>query len=67
LLPAQYEQGLIKTELLKKSLDSDPFKLLCVPNQDKMAFFLLKWIFNAIKQEPDLKDTRLPNECFVKK
>lgn len=41
LLPAQYEQGLIKTEILKKSLDSDPFKLLGVPKQDKIAFFFL--------------------------
>lgn len=28
----------------------DPFKLLGVQNEDKMAFFLLKWVFNAINK-----------------
>lgn len=27
----------------------DPFRKLGVSNEDKMTFFLLKWVFSAIK------------------
>lgn len=44
----------------------DPFKLLGVSQEDKMSFFLLKWVFNAIKQEGG-EDPKLPSKPFVKK
>ena len=34
----------------------DPFKRLGVSNEDKMTFFLLKWIFNAIKRDSSVED-----------
>ena len=43
----------MREELLKKRND-DPFKLLGVSGDDKMTFFLLKWVFNAIKLESDI-------------
>jgi hypothetical protein len=44
LLPEEYEDYLVKIALPKSK--ADPFKVLGVSNEDKMAFFLLKWIFN---------------------
>jgi len=46
-------------ESLLKKLNDDPFKLLGVSNEDKMSFFLLKWIFNAIKLDSDINDKLL--------
>jgi hypothetical protein len=48
LIPEGFENHLMREGLLKKR-NADPFKLLGVSNEDKMSFFLLKWIFNAIK------------------
>lgn len=39
----------MREELLAKR-NRDPFKLLGVSNEDKMSFFLLKWVFNAVKR-----------------
>ena len=35
------------------SKKKDPFKVLGVSAENKMTFFLLKWVFNAIKQTSD--------------
>lgn len=40
----------MREELLKQR-NRDPFKLLGVSNEDKMTFFLLKWVFNAVKRD----------------
>ena len=48
LMPNEYEDHLLREEVIRQR-DDDPFKLLGVSNEDKMAFFLLKWVFNAIK------------------
>lgn len=45
----------MREELLKQR-NKDPFKLLGVSNEDKMTFFLLKWVFNAVKRD----DTEAP-------
>jgi hypothetical protein len=45
LIPEDYEDHLIREELLKHS-NADPFRLLGVSNEDKLIFFLLKWKFN---------------------
>lgn len=55
LIPEGFEDHLMREGLLKKR-NADPFKLLGVSNEDKMSFFLLKWIFNAIKLESDPSD-----------
>ena len=54
LMPDGYENHLMREELLRST--KDPFKLLGVSNEDKMAFFLLKWVFNAIKREGEAAD-----------
>lgn len=52
LIPAGYEDNLLRTNLRDAhTKNMDPFELLGVSNEDKMTFFLLKWVFNAIKQE----------------
>jgi hypothetical protein len=56
----------MRIELLKKRND-DPFKLLGVSNEDKMSFFLLKWVFNAIKKDSDKEDSKLMGKPFVLK
>jgi hypothetical protein len=55
LIPDGFENHLMREGLLKKR-NADPFKLLGVSNEDKMSFFLLKWIFNAIKLESEPTD-----------
>jgi hypothetical protein len=49
LIPEGYDEHLMREELLEKR-NKDPFKLLGVSNEDKMSFFLLKWVFNAVKR-----------------
>lgn len=56
----------MKEELLKKR-NNDPFKLLGVSNEDKMSFFLLKWVFNAIKRNSSREDSLLKGQQFVNK
>jgi len=55
LIPDGFENHLMREGLLKKR-NADPFKLLGVSNEDKMSFFLLKWIFNAIKLDSEPTD-----------
>ena len=44
----------------------DPFRILGVSNEDKMQFYLLKWVFNAIKVQSD-KDDILHGESYISK
>jgi hypothetical protein len=66
LIPEGYEDHLMREELLKKRND-DPFKLLGVSGDDKMTFFLLKWVFNAIKLESDIQDEKMQGQSYVLK
>jgi len=50
-----------------KNKNKDPFKLLGVSNENKMAFFLLKWVFNAIKRDSEVTDTKLGGKQYVQK
>lgn len=50
LIPDGYEEQLMRAELLANRA-KDPFAALNVSAEDKMTFFLLKWVFNAIKQD----------------
>jgi hypothetical protein len=45
----------------------DQFRDLGVANEDKMTFFLLKWVFNAIKRDSALDDTKLLGNAYVTK
>lgn len=45
----------------------DPFKRLGVSNEDKMTFFLLKWIFNAIKRDSLPDDHKLLGKPYITK
>jgi hypothetical protein len=75
LLPADYEQQLItkkhEEDKLRGSVgqsnSKDPFKRLGVSNEDKMTFFLLKWIFNAVKRDSQLDDAKLQGKAYITK
>ena len=56
----------MRQELLE-TRNRDPFKLLGVSAEDKMTFYLLKWVFNAIKQESDDSDKILQGKPYVNK
>jgi hypothetical protein len=69
LMPEGYEDYLVREDLLKKKQlekeQVDPFKELGVSKEDKMTFFLLKWVFNAIRQPGDPKDHKLKGKDFI--
>lgn len=76
LIPSDYEEQLIQKKQQEDKLrgsavgasnSKDPFKRLGVSNEDKMTFFLLKWVFNAIKRESSLDDTKLLGKPYVTK
>jgi hypothetical protein len=56
----------MRQELLE-TRNRDPFKLLGVSAEDKMTFYLLKWVFNAIKQDSDDSDKILQGKPYVTK
>jgi hypothetical protein len=69
LMPEGYEDYLVREDLLKKKQlekeQMDPFKELGVSKEDKMTFFLLKWVFNAIRQPGDPKDHKLKGKDYI--
>lgn len=59
-----------KMELLleeRQIKQTDDFKNLGVKQENKMLFYLLKWIFNAIKIESDEDDPQLKGHDYIKK
>jgi hypothetical protein len=68
-MPEGYEDYLVREDLLKKKQlekeQADPFKQLGVSKEDKMTFFLLKWVFNAIRQQGDPKDHKLKGKDYI--
>ena len=72
LIPHDYDEKMMlqkEKELAesKKKLAADPFAKLGVSNEDKMTFFLLKWVFNAIKRESSIEDLKLKGRNYVTK
>ena len=75
LVPSNYEEQLIQKKLDEDKLrgsaqytnSKDPFKKLGVSNEDKMTFFLLKWIFNAIKRDSSNEDIKLMGKPYITK
>lgn len=59
---------LSEAELLKaQQARADPFGALGVGSADKMTFFLLKWVFNAIKRDSADDDPHFKGESFISK
>ena len=75
LIPKNYDEKLLVKQRMEEerkqwSLEKskkDPFKKLGVSNEDKMTFFLLKWIFNAIKRDSSQEDPKLKGKSYVTK
>ena len=65
LMPEGYEDLLMREELLDTR--KDPFRVLGVSQEDKMTFFLLKWVFDYIKQDSEVEDENLAGKAFVMK
>ena len=65
LMPEGYEEALMREELLDTR--KDPFKVLGVSPEDKMTFYLLKWVFDYIKQDSDHDDEYLGGKAYVNK
>ena len=65
LMPEGYEEHLMREDLMDTR--KDPFKVLGVSPEDKMTFFLLKWVFDYIKQDSDADDELLAGKSFVSK
>ena len=65
LMPEGYEEHLMREELLDTR--KDPFKVLGVSPEDKMTFYLLKWVFDYIKQESSEDDEELAGKTYVSK
>ena len=59
---------LSEDELRKAQLArADPFGALGVGSADKMTFFLLKWVFNAIKRDSTHDDPHFKGASFISK
>lgn len=69
LVPGDLDKQLASQEELKRQqqLRADPFGALGVGSADKMTFFLLKWVFNAIKRESDEDDAKFKGQSYVAK
>ena len=65
LMPDGYDQALMREALLDTR--KDPFRVLGVSPEDKMTFFLLKWVFDYIKQDSDMNDQALEGKAYVTK
>ena len=59
-MPKSYDDDLMRSQEKNK-------KDIYGSNQDKMTFFLLKWVFNAIKKESLLEDPKLKGKSYVSK
>jgi len=67
LVPAG--QGVLSNIEIKREQQArtDPFGALGVGAADKMTFFLLKWVFNAIKHDSAEDDPKFKGQSFVSK
>ena len=59
-MPKSYDEELLRSQEKSKKNDYGS-------NKDKMTFFLLKWVFNAIKKESLLEDPKLKGKSYVSK
>mmetsp|Transcript_24251 Transcript_24251/g.23849 ORF Transcript_24251/g.23849 Transcript_24251/m.23849 type:complete len:171 (+) Transcript_24251:238-750(+) len=68
LIPKSYEEDLVRN-VDPKSIknEGDQFKEMGVSGEDKMTYFLLKWVFNAIKRESAVDEAKLNGNAYVTK
>ena len=66
-LPLRTASTTDTNQIKKQNGEREPFKFEGVSKEDKMTFFLLKWIFNAIKLESDKEDKVLKGQPYVTK
>jgi len=66
LQPEGYDEALLE-EGKAMYREKDPFKKFGVSQEDKMTFYLLKWVFNAIKLDSDPDDPRHKGNSYVTK
>jgi len=68
LAPGMNNSMLTEAELRKQQqARGDPFGALGVGSADKMTFFLLKWVFNAIKRDSADDDPHFKGQAFISK
>lgn len=69
LIPSDQDQAiLLKNEMRqRREAGGDPFHNLGVSGTDKMTFFLLKWVFNAIKRESADDDPKFQGNPYISK
>jgi hypothetical protein len=69
LVPFDQDQAIILKHELKKRRETgvDPFHNLGVSGTDKMTFFLLKWVFNAIKRDSADDDPKFHGLPYISK
>ena len=67
LRPLRTASTTYTNQIKKQNGEREPFKFEGVSKEDKMTFFLLKWIFNAIKLESDKEDKVLKGQPYVTK
>ena len=66
-LPLRTASTTDTNQIKKQNGEREPFKFEGVSKEDKMTFFLLKWIFNAIKLESDKEDKVFKGQPYVTK
>ena len=69
LIDADLDRDILTEKELRKeqARRADPFGSLGVGNADKMNFFLLKWVFNAIKRESAEDDPKFKGQTYISK
>lgn len=67
LVGPSFDEDIMKEQSLKQEQRpvGDPFVELGVGTADKMSFFLLKWVFNAIKRESSDDDPVFKGKPYV--
>jgi hypothetical protein len=61
-MPKSYDDELLRShDKSKKDIE------MYGSNKDKMTFFLLKWVFNAIKKDSLIEDPKLKGKSYVSK
>ena len=68
-MPPEHDEDIIYQAELKRQQrpGGDPFQDLGVAGIDKMTFFLLKWVFNAIKRDSAPDDPKFQGKSYIYK
>jgi hypothetical protein len=69
LVPPEQDQAILLKQQIKQRREAggDPFHNLGVSGADKMTFFLLKWVFNAIKRDSADDDPKFQGKPYISK